>query len=93
MVGRALVSRRRRARGTGGRAQHISGTQKKNGLLGIFGPKNIIARLNAARCQLSDSLSTKVKLQEAAKLHSYMHLKLTSLHAGIYLFLDGSMFK
>ena len=44
---------------------------EKNGLLGIFGPKIIITRLNAARCQLSDSLSTKVKLQEVAKLHAF----------------------
>ena len=49
----------------------ISATQKKNGVLEFLGPKIIITRLNAARFQLSDSLSTKVKLQEVAKLHAF----------------------
>ena len=48
---------------------------RKNVVLGsgVFGvPEvSIITRLNAARCQLSDSLSTKVKLQEVAKLHAF----------------------
>ena len=49
----------------------MSGTQKKNVVLDFLGPKIIITRLNAARFQLSDSLSTKVKLQEFAKLHAF----------------------
>ena len=52
-------------------SSHLSNPEKKKGCKCLFGPKIIITRLNAARCQLSDSLSTKVKLQEFAKLHAF----------------------
>ena len=50
---------------------YTSATQEKKGLSFQFHRYEVIAPLNAARCQLSDSLSTKVKLQELAKLHAF----------------------